>query len=400
MNTKLLIALVVCVLANHAHACLWDNDTLNMERARFPGALELIAGKFARHSDEYYRWRIEDRLARLKNSPQELKLYDDLAVAYDKLGQHDQAIQTILEKEKIQPGLYETFANLGTFYIHAGEWETGVEFIRQAIQINPDAHFGREEYQVQVIEYVISKQVDGQTTYPLSLGDEGYCDVDDFAKFVLSTKDISIFDNEAAKPELRRAARGVMGMMRFGHHDSPILLECLASLLMADDWDDNKQLATRAILKAAAAFEDPSVQAKYRELAKYISDAQVLPTFPHDNDDQTLAIIEAAFQQEMAEAEQWFAQLRRDEINWIQNGIDVDAAYTERYFGITAFKELVPTVRTTDSRELRRTENALAIRRLIRLAVMVLVVAPLTLILMVIAWRNWRHRPRLTSAGS
>ncbi len=37
-------------------ACLWDTDTLQMERQRFPDALELITGKFLRHSREFYDW--------------------------------------------------------------------------------------------------------------------------------------------------------------------------------------------------------------------------------------------------------------------------------------------------------------------------------------------------------
>lgn len=42
-------------------ACLWDYDTLKMERAAVPTAHEAIVGYFARHSDHYYRWRIKDR---------------------------------------------------------------------------------------------------------------------------------------------------------------------------------------------------------------------------------------------------------------------------------------------------------------------------------------------------
>src|SRR5687768_12330427 len=48
-----------------AAACLWDSDTIKMERSRFPGTLELITGKFLRHSPEFYEWRIRDRLKRL-----------------------------------------------------------------------------------------------------------------------------------------------------------------------------------------------------------------------------------------------------------------------------------------------------------------------------------------------
>lgn len=42
-------------------ACLWDYDTLAEERRQFPSALELMTGKFLRHSPEFYEWRIADR---------------------------------------------------------------------------------------------------------------------------------------------------------------------------------------------------------------------------------------------------------------------------------------------------------------------------------------------------
>ena len=83
----IVIALAVFVVLPVAlHACMWDYDTLKMERSRFPDTLELITGKFLRHSPEFYQWRIKDREQRLKDHPSELGLYDDLGVAYDKIG--------------------------------------------------------------------------------------------------------------------------------------------------------------------------------------------------------------------------------------------------------------------------------------------------------------------------
>jgi len=72
--------------------CLWDRDTRAMERQRFPSVLEVITGKFLRHSDEYYRWRVEDRRARLGRGEAGAELVDDLAVAHSKLGDDRRAI--------------------------------------------------------------------------------------------------------------------------------------------------------------------------------------------------------------------------------------------------------------------------------------------------------------------
>ena len=90
-----LVAVALLTLAPAASACLWDTDTLWQERRDMPGVLELIVGKFPRHTDAFYEWRVKDRRSRLAlhdSGVEELGadaragLYDDLAVALDKLG--------------------------------------------------------------------------------------------------------------------------------------------------------------------------------------------------------------------------------------------------------------------------------------------------------------------------
>lgn len=140
----------LCAMAfcpSSSRACLWDTDTLEMERQKFPTTLELITGKFLRHSPQFYQWRIDDRQKKLTADPERVEYYDDLAVAHDKLGRPEQAIELMLKKDQIKPGLYETHANLATFYIHAGDLQKGLEEVDKALAINPDAHFGREKYQ-------------------------------------------------------------------------------------------------------------------------------------------------------------------------------------------------------------------------------------------------------------
>ena len=137
----LLAFLLFVSLRVDVHACLWDYDTLRMEREMFPWAHELIVGYFVRHSDEYYQWRIKDRGTKGgRKTPQD---YDDIAVAYDKLGQQDKAIATIQEKMEKWPdqGTYESHANLGTFHIHNGQFKEGLVHIEKAIEINPMSLF-------------------------------------------------------------------------------------------------------------------------------------------------------------------------------------------------------------------------------------------------------------------
>ena len=83
-----------------------------------------------------------------------MERYDDLAVAYDKLGRLDDAIAVMQAKETRFPNQYTTLANLGSFHAHKGEYEKALELLNAAITMNPDAHFGREKYQVMAIGYL------------------------------------------------------------------------------------------------------------------------------------------------------------------------------------------------------------------------------------------------------
>jgi len=309
-------------------ACLWDYDTLKMERQQFPGIAELISGKFLRHSPEFYEWRIADRQKRIRSASRDVRLYDDLAVAYDKTGRHEQAIQIMLEAEQIQPDRYETYANLGTFHIHNGDLNTGSQFISRAIEINPDAHFGREIYQKLLVEYVLQQRGDGTLPQPMStqearFGNRG------FAQF-LAGRMSGEQSGAGTKTDFAAAVKGISGMMRFGHHDSPVLLEALADLLMARTDDLSRRLAARAWLKASYSVQDPEVAARYREVADEVLSLQTAGQGHHSR--ISLESVEQQFQTELAEADSWFEQLCADERSWIAAGEDVDQRFSEKYY--------------------------------------------------------------------
>ena len=328
--SKIVLAVFLAMVAlpdTRVWACLWDYDTLMMERARFPDTLELITGKFRRHSTEFYQWRIRDRLLKLESEPENLAWLDDLAVAYDKTGQHAKAIETMARKESIQPGLYETAANLGTFHIHAGELEKGLEHIRRAIEINPDAHFGREVYQQLLVEYVLECRKAGRGGLPLAGEDPG------FVSFLYDSpqrKELSQIDSETG---MMKALTGIQGMMRFGHHDSPILLEVLGELLSSPRGlrlDDAKRLAARAYLRASDEVEDETARAAYRQRAVR---ALSMQTVSSGNWIQLqLSSLEATFRDELAQAENWFEEVHSHEIAWIAEGKDADAEFSRVYY--------------------------------------------------------------------
>jgi hypothetical protein len=156
------------------NACLWDRDTLAMEAEQYPGITEIITGRFDRYPDLYYEMRLERVSLQLKESPGDLSLYDDAGVACDRLGRHDEAILWMSRKRTVLDTLdspdneheYRYLANLGTFHIHRwlseGADRTDMQdtmrardLIAAAMDLNPEAHFGRERYQLLAIEWLI-----------------------------------------------------------------------------------------------------------------------------------------------------------------------------------------------------------------------------------------------------
>lgn len=320
---RLLLLVLLPLVATPALACLWDYDTLAMERTRFPEIHELIAGKFLRHSEAFYRWRVEDRKAKLAEKPGDLRLTDDLAVALDKLGKSDEAAALMRESLAKDADRYETHANLGTFLIHGGKLEAGLEHLERAVEINPDAHFGRERYQILLVRYVLDRKGEGELTLPLRRAGKG------FAEFLAKQK-----DERLEAEDIQAAIKGVSGMLRFGFHDSPILHEALGDLLCHGYRKDAKRLGTRAYLRASqgAAKRErfTSAAVAYKKLA---GEALMMQTVrPGTNNELKLSSVEKALGTEVAEGDAFVARVAANEARWIEEGGDVDAKFSAMYY--------------------------------------------------------------------
>jgi tetratricopeptide (TPR) repeat protein len=157
--------LLLLSFAALAGACLWDYDTLSMEAKKMPDVVDAIVGRFERNPPLYYQMRLERVSKEIESTPEELDLYDDAAVACDRLGDDDTGLQWLERKRKVLDKLdpdrkqsddwYRYYANLGTLRVHRWakdgmkkeeikELEQAIGEIEKAIEINPDAHFGRE----------------------------------------------------------------------------------------------------------------------------------------------------------------------------------------------------------------------------------------------------------------
>lgn len=176
---RIVVAALLAILAcAPAGACLWDRDTLSAEAIGLPEVIDVIIGRFERPPAKFYEMRLARVSAQLRNEPDNWAAYDDAGVASDRLHRGDEAIEWMVRKKAsldrapandatASEHLYRYHANIGTFYAHRwvrggaprdrlGDLATAREHIAAAIGINPQAHFGRERYQLMAIEWLLA----------------------------------------------------------------------------------------------------------------------------------------------------------------------------------------------------------------------------------------------------
>jgi len=165
------------LLPRAAFCCLWDTDTLANEAKGLPDVVQVITGRFERNPPLFYEMRLKRVAAELDRDPTLLAAYDDVGVACDRLSRDDEAIVWMQKKRSqleradrtasaIQDHWYRYYANIGTFRAHrwlrAGadrthmaEMQQARDEIAKAIEINPNAHFGREKVQLAFLNWLI-----------------------------------------------------------------------------------------------------------------------------------------------------------------------------------------------------------------------------------------------------
>ncbi|MDX1972151.1 MAG: hypothetical protein SFY68_06420 [Candidatus Sumerlaeia bacterium] len=169
--------LTILLFTNAALGCLWDRDTLSAEADGRTEALNAIVGNYDQFPPEFYEARVQRVTWEITKNPDDFYLFDDLGVAWDRLGKSDDAISIMQAKKERMDRLgdalenkaeheYRYLANIGTFHVHrwfqkGKDWTNkedlvkGRDFIKQAIELNPDAHFGREKYQLMIVDWLI-----------------------------------------------------------------------------------------------------------------------------------------------------------------------------------------------------------------------------------------------------
>ncbi|MCK5944938.1 MAG: hypothetical protein KAI24_23320 [Planctomycetes bacterium] len=319
---KSLVALVVAVFA--AAPCLWDSDTLDTELRGLPDAFDLVVGRWHRHGDAYYRARVS-RLA--AKQPLTLAECDDLAVAYEHLDERDRAIEVMAKKAELLEGSnddehrYRYHANLGTFYAHAGRYDEALVELRKAVAINPAAHFGRENFQIELIEYVAAARTRPELwTQQSFLRHAGYR-----LPFVLAAGSIQ-YDPETHRPypdwngdrelDWDKAYKAIGGMLRFGGLEGPELYRALGELFLCKEHLNLAWWAyARAIERGHPAADN--LQAIRRDIESHWQDAR-----KHSNNGFVPPTAELV-RTERAKADAWVLAFQQAEAEAIARGEDV-----------------------------------------------------------------------------
>jgi hypothetical protein len=163
---------------------------------KYPGGIsfryamvhDVLHDRYPRHGKVYYQERNRRALGVIEKNkdaaglplPEQFGLIDDLGVGLDSIGEHAEAVRWLRLKLQAQQklghhgkALYTTYANLGTFIIHGSAAKAmqgdknaqesvreGLQHLNKAIVVNPEAHFGREVWQVHAAEFMLAASND------------------------------------------------------------------------------------------------------------------------------------------------------------------------------------------------------------------------------------------------
>jgi hypothetical protein len=204
MNMKrgFALSIVGCLaLLIPARGCVNDLDTYK-EQLKGSDPAAVLMGFFPRYPPEYYKARIKRLTGVADKGNLGIQDYDNLAAAYDRIGESGKAIVWMERKAKalsalppdkqpdigpiVPPGNltnrqymeYTTHANWGTFIIHkwlqdgrpkarVADIQASLNHLKKAVEINPDAHAGREWAQIDIISWIDRETKSPTGQYPL-----------------------------------------------------------------------------------------------------------------------------------------------------------------------------------------------------------------------------------------
>jgi tetratricopeptide (TPR) repeat protein len=139
---------------SRAEACGWSYESYHEEAVALPCVYAVLLGSFPQHTNEYFEAQIKAADAALLLSPYWLEGLQLKGLALMKLSKLKEAEEVFLQHLKIDPDGYASHANLGTLYTFTGDYEKALSHIDKAMEIEPNAHFGREKYHRMLVVYL------------------------------------------------------------------------------------------------------------------------------------------------------------------------------------------------------------------------------------------------------
>lgn len=283
----------VALDARPARACLWDYDTFKEESLSRKDVAQVVSGDLRKHSRAFYEAKVAYTRPMIDGGKAPKERYDDLAVALAKLGQLDEALRVLDAKEARFPGEYTTMANRGTFLGMKGDLQGSLDLLKAAVAKWPDAHFGRERYQLQLLEHLLAVAKDPALAgkrnllgLEMDVGNAGIHGVS------WSRRRDKQKGKDSKVPA--QAVEALVGMIRFGEaQDLPMVWSALGWALL---WQGDTQLAVRA-MRRAELLGDPKAAGYGGVMATILRDLkQDQPCCPEPDDPRAIAVWEVAKQ--------------------------------------------------------------------------------------------------------
>jgi Flp pilus assembly protein TadD len=149
-----LSVLLVVLFASNASACIWDSDSMLLEKIRSHDLASAILYNDPVAPDTK---KLQKRIKELEANRRETDpdWWNNLAGAYIRLGQPQTAIRLLTPVVAKFPNDYGIHANLGTALHLLGRYNEAEKEIARDLEINPDAHFGLEKYHLALLQYLV-----------------------------------------------------------------------------------------------------------------------------------------------------------------------------------------------------------------------------------------------------
>lgn len=245
INKIITTFLIGCLLSNQALACAHSGFSKYYSKTiEVPTMKDIALSDVPIHTKPYYEWVIKEKTENQINHKNTLDDIDDWAVAYNKTGQKEKAIEILNEVLKNNPNRYSSLSNIASAYINLNDYDKGLEYLHKANQLKSDDDYDREYAQEKVYSYL--KELNQKAPFSFPVKDS----LDNnFANYVV--KNLKDKSEESEKKELLKVFYGIYNMVRFGNTDNPVFSEAMGDIL---NYINNKYLNNNYDLKYNIEF--------------------------------------------------------------------------------------------------------------------------------------------------